>query len=121
MVGLVTRLGALWLAWLLVLVPAGPLGLVMFGHSTGADSHASTSVHDASDHGISAGTLADLAPDRHCLYCQTASSLRLGWASTPERLPAPVWTAVDSIELQGGAPRSDSRTALPARAPPSRS
>ncbi len=119
-VGLATRLRALWLACLLVLLPAGPLGLLVSGHATGADTHAAASVHDASDHGLSSGALADATPDRHCPYCQTASSLRFGWVSTPQRLGAPVWTAVDWIELQGGGPRSDSRAALPARAPPSR-
>ncbi len=121
MVGLATRLRALWLACLLVLVPAGPLGLLVSGHSTGADSHGPPSVHDASDHGMSAGGLADVSLDRHCLFCQTASSLRFGWVATPARLRAPVCTAVDWIELQGGAPRSDSHRALPARAPPARS
>lgn len=119
-VGLATRLSALWLACLLVLVPSGPVGLLVSGHATAADSHVATSAHDASDHGMSAGGLADVTPDRHCPYCQTASSLRFGWFASPQRLGTPGWTAVDWIELQGGAPRSDSHAALPARAPPSR-
>ena len=119
-VGLATRLRALWLACLLVLAPAGPLGLLVSGHATGADSHVDASVHDAADHGISAGALAEDTPDRHCLYCQTASSLRFGWVEVPQHLRAPSSAAIDWIELQGGAPRSDSRAALPARAPPSR-
>jgi len=120
MVTLATRLRAFWLACLLVLAPAGPLGFILAGHPTGEETHAATLVHDASDHGISAGALADTTPDRHCLYCQTASSLRFGWIERLGYLSAPYSTSIDWVELQGGAPRSDSRTALPARAPPSR-
>jgi hypothetical protein len=120
-VTLATRLRALWLVWLLVLAPAGPLGLLLSGHATGESEHAVTSpVHDATDHGISAGALGESTPDRHCLYCQTASSLRFGWIESPAYLRAPHSASIDWIELQGGAPRSDSRAALPARAPPSR-
>ena len=115
-----TRLRALWLVCLLVLTPAGPLGLILSGHMASEDTHAATTVHDATDHGISAGALGDVTPDRHCLYCQTASSLRFGWIEAPQHLRAPASTSVDWIELQGGAPRSDSRAALPARAPPAR-
>lgn len=114
----VTRLLALWLVCLLVLAPAGPLGLVLSGHATGEDTHVASLTHDASDHGIAAGALADRGPDRHCLYCQTASSLRFGWMQAPAHLHAPDWSSVAWIDLQGGAPRSDSRAALPARAPP---
>jgi hypothetical protein len=117
-VTLATRLRALWLVLLLVLAPAGPAGLILSGHATGTDSHVEPAVHDASNHGIAAGALAVHSPDRHCLYCQTASSLRFGWIEVPQYLRAPASTAVDWIELQGGAPRSDSRPALPARAPP---
>ena len=120
-VTLAPRLRALWLVCLLVLAPAGPLGLLLSGHVTGESEHAVTSpVHDASDHGISAGALAESTPDRHCLYCQTASSLRFGWIEAPAYLRAPDSASIDWIELQGGAPRSDSRAAVPARAPPSR-
>ena len=35
---LATRLRALWLVCLLVLAPAGPLGLVLSGHATGEDA-----------------------------------------------------------------------------------
>ena len=117
---LATRLRALWLVFLLVLAPAGPAGLILSGHLSGADTHVETAVHDAADHGIAAGDLPVNTPDRHCPYCQTASSLRFGWTETPQYLRAPASTSVDWIELQGGAPRSDSRAALPARAPPSR-
>lgn len=119
-VTLATRLRALWLVCLLVLAPAGPLGLVLSGHAAGQESHADTLVHDASDHGISAGALADHAPDRHCLFCQTASSLRFGWVEASSHLRAPGSTTVVWVGLQGGSPRSDSRAALPARAPPTR-
>ena len=117
-VTLATRLRALWLVCLLVLAPAGPLGLILSGHATGEDTHVSSPLHDASDHGIAAGALADRAPDRHCLFCQTASSLRFGWTKSPTHLGAPDWSVVSWVSLQGGAPRSDSRAALPARAPP---
>ena len=119
-VPLATRMRALWLVFLLVLAPAGPAGLILSGHLAGADSHEGTAVHDATDHGIAAGELPVSTPDRHCPYCQTASSLRFGWIEIPQYLRAPASTSVDWIELQGGAPRSDSRAALPARAPPSR-
>ena len=119
-VALATRLRALWLVFLLVLAPAGPAGLILSGHLAGADSHVETAVHNAADHGIAAGDLPVNTPDRHCPYCQTASSLRFGWIEIPQYLRAPASTSVDWIELQGGAPRSDTRAALPARAPPSR-
>lgn len=118
-VTLATRLRALWLVCLLVLTPAGPLSLVLSGHAAGEDAHVAQ-VHDASDHGISAGALAETAPDRHCLYCQTASSLRFGWVEAAPHPHAPGSSPVVWIELQAGAPRSDSRAALPARAPPAR-
>jgi hypothetical protein len=117
-VTMATRLRALWLVCLLVLAPAGPLGLLLTGHATGEDTHVATPQHDAADHGISAGALADHAPDRHCLFCQTASSLRFGWIESPVRLHAPASAAIGWIDLQGGGLRSDSRAALPARAPP---
>jgi hypothetical protein len=117
---LATRLRALWLVCLLVLAPAGPLGLIFYGHATGEDTHVASPQHDAADHGISAGALADRAPDRHCLFCQTASSLRFGWVESPVHLDAPASAALSWIDLQGGALRSDSRAAVPARAPPSR-
>lgn len=116
-VPLATRLRALWLVILLVLAPAGPAGLILSGHVAGADAHAETAMHNAADHGIAAGALPVNTPDRHCPYCQTASSLRFGWIETPQYLRAPASMSVDWIELQGGAPRSDSRAALPARAP----
>ena len=119
-VTLATRLRALGLAWLLVLAPAGPAGLILSGHATGADGHVTTVVHDATDHGISAGALADAPPDRHCLYCQSASSHRFGWVEAAARPDAPDSTAIVWAELQEGAPRSDSGAALPARAPPAR-
>ena len=115
---LATRLRALWLVLLLVLAPAGPGGLTFSGHV--ADVHAEAPVHDPTDHGIAAGVLPVNTPDRHCPYCQTASSLRFGWIETPPYLRAPASTPIAWIELQGGGPRSDSRAALPARAPPPR-
>ena len=114
------RLRALWLVVLLVLAPAGPAGLIVSGHATGADTHTEVGLHDAADHGIAAGALAVDTPDRHCFYCQTASSLRFGRVEIPSHLRAPASASIDWIELQGGAPRSDSRAALPARAPPAR-
>ena len=119
-VPLATRFRALWLVFLLVLAPAGPASPILSGHVAGGDAHAEAPIHDATDHGIAAGALPGHTPDRHCPYCQTASSLRFGWIETPQYLRAPASTTVDWIELQGGAPRSDSRAALPARAPPSR-
>ena len=119
-VPLATRLRALWLACLLVLAPAGPLGLLISGHATGESVHVTAAVHDAADHGISAGVLPDASPDRHCLYCQTASSLRFGWGGVPVSLLAPASTSIEWIALQGGVPHSDARLALPARAPPTR-
>lgn len=119
-VPLATRLRVLWLACLLVLAPAGPLGLLISGHATGESAHVATTVHDASDHGISSGALFEGSPERHCLYCQTASSLRFGWVGMPVILRAPSASSIEWIELQGGAPRSNARAALPARAPPTR-
>lgn len=115
---LATRLRALWLACLLALAPAGPLGLMLSGHAT---SHVAAPQHDAADHGISGGALADRAPDRHCLFCQTAPSLRFGWVESPVHLDAPSSAAISWVDLQGGGLRSNSRAALPARAPPFRS
>lgn len=119
-VPLATRFRALWLVFLLVFAPAGPTSLIISGHVAGGDAHAEAPIHNAADHGIAAGTLPANTPERHCPYCQTASSLRFGWVETPQYLRAPASTSVDWIELQGGAPRSDSRAALPARAPPGR-
>jgi hypothetical protein len=119
-VPLATRFRALWLVLLLVLAPAGPASLLFSGHVAGGDAHVGTPVHDASNHGVAAGTLPAATHERHCPYCQTASSLRFGWIETPQYLRAPASTSIDWIELQGGAPRSDSRAALPARAPPRR-
>lgn len=118
MATLATRLRALWLVWLLVLAPAGPLGLVLSGHATGADTHVVAQPHDPLDHGISSGALADHAPDRHCLYCQTASSLRFGWIEAPAHLHAPPSASIVWVDLQSAPARSDARTSLPARAPP---
>ncbi|WP_239491624.1 DUF2946 family protein [Luteitalea sp. TBR-22] len=115
-----TRLRALWLVCLLVFAPAGPAGLILSGHPTGEDTHLSAVAHDATDHGISAGALAEAAPDRHCLYCQTASSHRFGRVDAATHPQAPSSTPIVWVELQEGAPRSDSRAALPARAPPAR-
>lgn len=117
-VTLATRLRALWLVGLLVLSQAGPLGLFLTGHAPGEESHVTTLVHDASDHGISAGALPDTTPDRHCLFCQTASSLRFGWIEARALVYAPGSASISWVDLQGGSPRSDSRAALPARAPP---
>jgi hypothetical protein len=116
-VTLVARLRALCLVCLLVLAPAGALGPVLSGHATGQDAHVTALVHDAADHGLSAGALADRALDRHCLFCQTASSFRFGWVEAPA-LRAPGWSSIGWVDLQGGEPRSDSRAAVPARAPP---
>ena len=84
-----TRLRALWLVCLLVLTPAGPLGLVLSGHMTSEDTHAAATVHDPTDHGISAGALGDVRPDRHCLYCRSASAgLRFRSIFAPLHRPA---------------------------------
>ena len=56
------RMRALWLACLLAFAPGGPVGLLLTGHAAGEIAHATaTPIHDASDHGISAGALADTA------------------------------------------------------------
>lgn len=115
---LATRLRALWLVWLLALAPAGPLGLILSGHATGEETHAVAVQHDPSDHGISAGALAEHGPDRHCLFCQTASSLRFGGIQASARLHAPHSAAIDWIEWRRPSLRSDARATLPARAPP---
>jgi hypothetical protein len=117
-VALASRVRALWLVCLLALTPAGPLGLIPSGHAPGEDTHAATLVHDASDHGISAGALADVNPERHCLYCQSTSSLRFGWASPGTQLRAPSAAPVDWPEVAGDLLRTRLRHALPARAPP---
>jgi hypothetical protein len=113
---LASRLRALWLVCLLALTPAGPLGLLEFAH-TGAATHAAT-IHDPSDHGISAGALDPKQPDRHCLYCQTASTLRFGRVETDTHLRAPAMAPVDWPERRRDALRSRLRHALAARAPP---
>ncbi len=113
------RMRALWLACLLAFAPGGPVGLLLTGHAAGEIAHATaTPIHDASDHGISAGALADTAADRHCLYCQTASSLRFGSLEGDTRLAAPVSAAIDWPDTTADALRSRLRQALPARAPP---
>jgi hypothetical protein len=115
---LASRARALWLVCLLAFTPAGPLGLTLSGHAPGQDTHAATLVHDPSDHGISAGALADVSPDRHCLYCQSTSSLRFGWASPGTHLRAPSSVPVDWPDTAGDRLRTRLRHALPARAPP---
>lgn len=117
-VALATRMRALWLVCLLVFAPVGPAGLILSGHPTGEETHAPTVAHDASDHGISAGALAEASPDQHCLYCQSASTHRFGWVEASAHPQAPSSTPIVWADLQEGAPRSDSRAALPARAPP---
>ena len=113
------RLRAIWLACLLALAPApaGPVGLLVSDHATGAAAHAAAPVHDASDHGISAGSLAETDPDRHCLYCQFAST-RLGAVVGGTRLAAPAAVEVDWPAPQDNVLRTRLRHALPARAPP---
>ncbi len=119
-VSLSTRLRALWLACLLVLAPAGPLGLIVTGHATDRDAHAATLVHDAADHGISAGALADRAPDRHCIFCQTASSVRFGWAKAITGLHRPGSSTLCRVERPAALPDLRLGVVLPARAPPPR-
>lgn len=119
-VTLATRLRALWLVCLLVFAPAGSASLLLTGHAPGEDVHAATPVHDASDHGIAAGALADHAPDRHCLFCQTASSLRFGWVESPLHLRTPASASVRWTDQHGLVRDSGSRLSLPARAPPAR-
>lgn len=115
---LASRVRALWLVCLLALTPAGPLGLILAGHGPGEDTHVTALVHDAADHGISAGALTDVGPDRHCLYCQSTSSLRFGWATSGTHLRAPASAPADWPEPEGDLLRTRLRHALPARAPP---
>ncbi len=117
-VALASRFRALWLVCLLVLTPAGPLGLVVSDHGPGEGVHAATILHDESDHGISAGALAEHDQDRHCFYCQSTSSLRFGWSNTTVAVHAPACTPVDWPEPEGDLLRDRLRHALPARAPP---
>ncbi len=112
-----TRIRAFWLACLLALAPAGPLGLLLTSHGPEAE-HGVALTHDAADHGIAPGSLPDRAPDRHCLYCQTASSLRLGWLSSASVLDAPASAPADAFLWQAVGLRFGLRHALPARAPP---
>ena len=118
-VTLVARLRALWLVCLLVLAPVGPLGLVLSGHATGQDAHVTALVHDAADHGLSGGALPDRAPDRHCLFCQTASSLRFGWVETPGTSAPPARRRSPGSTCRAG-PRVRIRARLcrPAHRPP---
>lgn len=119
-VALASRLRALWLVCLLALTPASPLGLGLAGHAPDADLHASTIgvIHDAADHRIAPEALPDPAADTHCLYCQTASSLRLGWSETHAALADPAHIAVEWPDAPDAALRHRMRHALPARAPP---
>ena len=117
-VALASRIRTLWLVCLLALAPAGPLGLFLSGHAPGEDTHAATLVHDASDHGISAGALGEAGSDWHCLYCQSTSSLRFGFDVTAAHLRAPSCVAVDWPEAEGDLLRTRLRHSLPARAPP---
>jgi hypothetical protein len=112
------RLRSLWLVCLLVLTPAGPLTLAFTGHGPGDDAHPAAVVHDAADHGISAGALPDSAPEPHCLYCQSASSHRFGWIEAPGALHAPAAIVVDWPATDADSLRTRLRHALPARAPP---
>lgn len=117
---LASRLRALWLVCLLALTPASPLGLLLATHDADTDLHGAGVgvVHDAADHGIAPEALPDTAVDAHCLYCQTASSLRLGWSPTPTTLADPATVVVEWTEAPDAALRVWMRRGLPARAPP---
>lgn len=119
-VALASQLRALWLVCLLALTPAGPLGLVLPAHDAAADVHGplSAAVHDAADHGIAPEALPVAAGDGHCLYCQTASSLRLGWGEARSALADPAPVIVDWPDAPEAALRARMRHGLPARAPP---
>lgn len=120
-VALAPRLRALWLVCLLALTPASPLGLALSGHEADADLHGSTTVgvvHDAADHGIAPEALPEAAADTHCLYCQTASSLRLGWSESRTSLADPALVVVEWPDAPDAALRVRMRLGLPARAPP---
>ena len=119
-VALASRLRALWLVCLLALTPASPLGLVVSGHEAEANLHGSTLglVHDAADHGIAPDALPDAGADTHCLYCQTASSLRLGWSESRTTLADPAHVVVEWPDAPDAALRVRMRHGLPARAPP---
>ncbi|HTU99001.1 MAG TPA: hypothetical protein VMF13_00570 [Luteitalea sp.] len=112
------RLRALWLVLLLALAP-GPGALFLAGHASDGAAHATAApVHDPSDHGISAGALGEVTSDRHCLYCQTASSVRFGGLQADARLSTPLAVVVDWPNAPAAALHSRLRQALPARAPP---
>lgn len=119
-VALASRLRAVWLVCLLALTPASPLGLVLSGHEVDSDLHGSTVgvVHDAADHGIAPEALPDAVADTHCLYCQTASSLRLGWSESRTPLADPAHIVVEWPDASDAALRARMRLGLPARAPP---
>lgn len=119
LVALALRLRALWLVCLLALTPASPLGLVLTSHDADQGAHATVSViHDAADHGVAPEPLPDPATDRHCLYCQSASSLRFGWTAAQAHLTDPAQVVVDWPDTVAAALRTRMRHGLPARAPP---
>ncbi len=119
-VTLATRLRALWLVCLLVLGPAGPLGLILSGHAAGEDTHVLSIVHDPADHGIAPGALPDGAQEGSCLFCQAASSVNIGCLESVATLVAPGRSAVSWSDSRAAAPRAAVRAGLPARAPPAR-
>lgn len=115
---LANRLRALWLAALLVWSPAGPLSLALSGHAPGDAGHMVAGIHDATDHGISAGSLPDSSGERHCLYCQLARLLRFGGVESDRVLAAPTTTLVAWFDVPVDASDTRLRHAIPARAPP---
>ena len=117
-VTLATRLRALWLVCLLVLGPAGPLGLILSGHAAGEDTHVLSIAHDPADHGIAPGGLPDDEQDGQCVFCQLASSISLGCVESTATLAAPETAALRWIAAHAAAPRAVVRSGLPARAPP---
>ncbi|MCC6163974.1 MAG: hypothetical protein IT182_11565 [Acidobacteria bacterium] len=115
---LATRLRALWLLCLLVVGPAGPLGLILSGHAAGENTHVLSIVHDPADHGIAPGALPEGKQEEPCLFCQAASSLSIGCLESAATFVAPDRSAVSWIDSQAAAPRAAVRSGLPARAPP---
>lgn len=104
---------------LLALAPASPLGLALTSHDADAPLHGAVAVvHDEADHGIAPEPLPDTAGDAHCLYCQTATSLRLGWGHVRVTVFDPSSRRLEWADAPAVAPGVWLRHSLPARAPP---
>lgn len=111
------RFRAFWLVCLLAVSPTGVLTLLA-GHAPGQDGHDSILVHDPADHAVSAGALAAAAGDRECLFCQAASTLRLGSDPVASRLEPPAVADLAPTTQTSHRLRTTLPRALLARGPP---